>query len=211
MADGERPRLLRMRDTRLPAARGHMGQGVAPRMLLLSMVVTVLTWSGVGVCTSASADHSAVLQLNDRAGPYVLMAWTQPRRPRTDWCQVTVTVMRPGNFRPISDAVVRVRAERADGAGPPVSVAATRDRDPLGLSYLADLALPGAGQWTVTIEVSGPAGAGRAEFPLDVEAPSWEAWPFVAAGLVLLGLAAVWLARRGRPRAATAARREEPS
>lgn len=68
---------------------------------------------------------------------------------------------------------------------------------------MADLELPVAGRWTVTVGVSGPEGAGSAAFPLDVEAAPWRAGPVMlaAGGAVLgLGLTAVWLCRRSRRR-----------
>jgi hypothetical protein len=151
----------------------------------------------VGVSGPAWADHTGVLQLNDRVGPYVLMAWTQPRQPRTDAGQLTVTVLRPGSFRPVPEAVVRVTARRAGVAEATVPVAASGGGDSGRISHVADLRLPSPGRWTVTVHVSGPEGGGSAEFPLDVEAAAWGTGPALAAGGALLGLAAAWLVWRG--------------
>jgi hypothetical protein len=131
------------------------------------------------------------------------MAWTQPKRPRTDACQLTVTVMRPGTFRPVPDAVVSVSAERAGAADATVSDTADRGRDPGGISHVADLRLPRPGRWTVTVRVSGPEGSGSADFPLEVEAASWGAGAaMVGAAGALLGLTAAWLLWRARSRSA---------
>jgi len=172
---------------------GPLARGV----LLVALAAAAL----VGASGPASADHAGVLQLNDRAGPYVLMAWTQPKRPRTDACQLTVTVMRPGNFRPVPGAVVRVSAERAGAADATVSGTADGGRDPGGISHVADLRLPSPGRWTVTVHVSGPEGSGSADFPLEVEAASWGVGAaMVGAGAALLGSAAAWLLWRTRSR-----------
>jgi len=172
---------------------GPLARGV----LLVALAAAAL----VGASGPASADHAGVLQLNDRAGPYVLMAWTQPKRPRTDACQLTVTVMRPGNFRPVAGAVVRVNAERSGAADATVSVTAEGGRDPGGTSHVADLRLPSPGRWTVTVHVSGPEGSGSADFPLEVEAASWGVGAaMVGAGAALLGSAAAWLLWRTRSR-----------
>jgi hypothetical protein len=172
---------------------GPLARGV----LLVALAATAL----VGASGLASADHTGVLQLNDRAGPYVLMAWTQPKRPRTDACQLTVTVMRSGNFRPVPDAVVRVSAERAGATGAMVPITADRGPDPGAVSHVADLRLPSPGRWTVTVHVSGPEGSGTADFPLEVEAASWGVGAaMVGAGAALLGSAAAWLLWRTRSR-----------
>jgi hypothetical protein len=168
-----------------------------PGVLLAALAAAALA----GAASPASGDHSGVLQLNDRAGPYVLMAWTQPKQPRTDACQLTVTVLRPVSFRPIPDAVVRVTARRDGATDTTAPVTANRGGDTGGVNHVADLRLPSAGRWTVTVHVSGAEGAGTAEFPLDVEAASWGAGPAVAGvGVALLGLAAAWLVWRGRSR-----------
>jgi hypothetical protein len=168
-----------------------------PGTLLAVLAAAIL----VGAPGPASGDHSGVLQLNDRAGPYVLMAWTQPKQPRTDACELTVTVLRPGNFRPVPDAVVRVTARRAGGTDATATVTANRGGDSGGVSHVADLRLPSPGRWTVTVHVSGAEGTGTAEFPLDVEAASWGVGPaLVGTGAALLGLAAAWLVWRGRAR-----------
>jgi len=163
-------------------------------------VAALLVWGGAGAGPLAFGDHSGTLQLNEQVGPFLLTVWTRPARPRTDDCQVSVVVMRPDRIRSVSDASVRVRAVRRDGAGPPIAVVAGHARGPL---YEASVALPSAGRWTVTIEVSSPLGTGSAEFPLDVEASSWRAWSMAVAGILVIGLVAVWLAWHRRSRGTT--------
>src|SRR5262249_10374896 len=197
---GRRPR--RRERVRPPAPTGPMRRARSALRLILATLVAA---AAITAPHPAGADHTGVLQLNDRVGPYVVMAWTQPKRPRTDACQIAVSVLRPGSFRPVPDAIVRVGAQPDGAAGGSVSVAGDRGRDPNGINHVADLALPGAGRWTVTVSVAGSEGAGSASFPLDVEAASRGiALASLGAGAALLGLAAVWLLRRGRSRAAPA-------
>jgi hypothetical protein len=170
---------------------------------LVALLLAALAGGGLGAVERAWADHTGTLQLNDRVGPYVVMAWTEPREPRTDACRVTATVLRPGTYRPVADATVRVAARRADGTGTAPPLTATRDRDPAGISQSVDLALPAPGRWTVTVQVSGPDGSGSAEFPLDVRSPVRGWWPVAAAAALAVVVAAAWLLRqraRSRPR-----------
>jgi hypothetical protein len=170
-------------------------------MTVLLLLVFLGAWGGVD--RPARADHTGVMQLNDRVGPYVVRAFSEPDPPRTDRCRITVIALQPGGLRPVPTAVVSVSAEQAGGRAAKVSMAADRTRDPQQVFHAADLELPAAGRWTVTVRVSGPEGAGSAAFPLDVEAAPWRAGPVIlaAAGAVLaLGLAAVWLLRRSRRR-----------
>lgn len=172
-------------------------------MTLLLLLVFLGAWGGSGVDRPAWADHTGVMQLNDRVGPYVVRAFSEPDPPRTDRCRITVTVLQPGGQRPVPTADVSVSASLAGGRAARVSIALDRTRDPQQVYYVADLELPAAGRWTVTVRVSGPEGAGSAAFPLDVEAASWRAGPVMlaAGGAALgLGLAAVWLLRRSRRR-----------
>jgi hypothetical protein len=80
---------------------------------LLLLVVFLGAWGGVD--RPARADHTGVMQLNDRAGPYVVRAFSEPDPPRTDRCRITVTVLQPGGLRPVPTVVVRVSAEQAGG------------------------------------------------------------------------------------------------
>jgi hypothetical protein len=151
----------------------------------------------------AEAGHGGVVQLNRApAGPYALSVWTQPAPPTAGPWRVDVAVMRESGL-PVTDAVVRVRAEPLAGAGRPVETDARRDADPLGVRYRASLTLGAAGPWRVLVSVAGPAGPGALSFPVDVQRASrgwWLATGLGAAGLAILG--AVIVARRRRAAAA---------
>ena len=146
----------------------------------------------------AWAGHGGVVQLNRAAaGPYALSVWTQPSPPTAGPWRVDVAVMRETGL-PVTDAVVRVRAESVEGAAPPVEADARREADPLGVRYRASLTLAAAGPWRVSVSVAGPAGPGALTFPVDVE-PASHAWwlgsALGAAGVAILG---AFLVRRRR-------------
>ena len=166
--------------------------------LLLLLVLVCLTGPGPGV-RRAWAGHGGVVQLNRAsAGPYALSVWTQPAPPTAGRWQVDVAVMRETGM-PVSDAVVRVRAEPLSGTAPPVETDARRDADPLGVRYRASLTLGTAGPWRVSVFVAGPSGPGALTFPVDVEPASRGGWLGVALGIAgLATLGAVIVARRRR-------------
>jgi hypothetical protein len=110
------------------------------------LIPAVAAWPLWPAAPAVRADHVGTLQLNgDRVGPYALSVWTQPTPPRAGTCLVAVAVMRPDTHAPVPAVAVRVTAEPPDRAGEPVTTEASRDRDPLGLRYLAELTLPWAG------------------------------------------------------------------
>jgi methionine-rich copper-binding protein CopC len=162
------------------------------------VVLICLTAPGPGG-RRAWAGHGGVVQLNRAsAGPYTLSVWTQPAPPTAGPWQVDVAVMRETGL-PVTDAVVRVRAEPLSGTAPPVETDARRDADPLGVRYRASLTLGSAGPWRVSVSVAGPAGPGALTFPVDVEPASRGGWLGVALGITgLATLGAVIVARRRR-------------
>lgn len=97
-------------------------------MKLVLLLVFLGAWGGGG----AWADHTGVMQLNDRVGPYVVRAFSEPDPPRTDRCRITVTVLQPGGQRPVPTAVVSVSASlaggRRRGSRSPPTGPATRSR-----------------------------------------------------------------------------------
>jgi hypothetical protein len=162
-----------------------------------ALCVTLGLWAACGSRAPASADHIGVLQLNgDAAGPYVVSAWTQPSPVRVGSGAVTIAVMRPASRVALTDVSVRVTATRPEDAGDRVAIEASRGRDPLGIRYLADLDLPAAGRWRITVAVRGPDGAGSVDFPLEVKGGSRSGWlPFMLGAAGVVGLL-VW--RLGR-------------
>jgi mono/diheme cytochrome c family protein len=148
---------------------------------------------------AARADHGGTLQLNgDPAGPYRVSAWTQPTPPRPGPLSVTVAVMRPESFRPIGDVVVELNAESLDPGGTTTAVRAVKGPEAWS-GYMAELPIPRAGSWRVTVRVEGREGVGTVTFPLDVPRGSSGPWLWIAAGgALLLAAGGAWVGRRWR-------------
>ena len=154
----------------------------------MSLVVLVALVSAAGA-RPVAAGHGGVVQLSRAAaGPYTLSVWTQPAPATAGPWQVDVAVMHDSGA-PITDAVVRIRAESLGSATGPVEADARRDADPLGVRYRASLALGAPGPWRVSVAISGPAGPGTLTFPIDVE-PARHGW-WLAGALASAGLAAL--------------------
>lgn len=184
----------------LPKSPGRQPTG--PRTVVRSLclwLVAVAWLASAAGARPAQAGHGGVVQLNRAAaGPYAISVWTQPSPVKAGPWRVDVAVMRASGV-PVTDAVVRVRAESLGGAAAPVEADALHDADPLGVRYRASLTLGAAGPWRVSVLVNGPAGPGTLTFPIDVE-PAGRGWWLVgalaAAGLA--ALAAVKAVRRRR-------------
>ena len=187
--------------------------------LLLTLGGLALILSGA--VRPAQAHGGGVLQLvNASAGPYLVSVWSEPDPPRAGELHLSVAVSAPppGSAElaevgaaelaevgaaeteagaVVLDAMVRVRAQSAGGAGEILSATASREEAANKFLYEADLELPHAGEWRVEVQVAGPAGAGEVGFDLHVlpaqtnplAALSWPLW----AGLGLVMAAGVWL------------------
>jgi methionine-rich copper-binding protein CopC len=156
--------------------------------LAIGISIPALSWAG----------HGGVVQLNRApAGPYTLSVWTQPAPPTVGPWRVDVAVMRE-NGVPVTDAAVRVRAERVEGKPQPVEAEAHRDDDPLGVRYRATLTLAPAGAWRVSVTVAGPDGTGALAFPIDVAPASrvWSIASLLGAAALAVGGAVAFLRRR---------------
>jgi hypothetical protein len=173
----------------------------------LGSVLGLLLALGVAGAGVARADHGGTLQLNgDPAGPYRVSVWTQPTPPRPGPVSVTVAVMRPESFRPIGDVSVELAAESLEPAAGPGPAAVRAVKGPEAWSgYMAELPIPRAGSWKVTVRIDGRDGTGAASFPLDVARASGGPWLWIGAGgALVLAAAGAWLARRWRTRRAVA-------
>jgi hypothetical protein len=148
--------------------------------------------------------------VNAQAGPYRVSAWTQPDPIRVGKVHITVAVAEPATEQSeadnlVLDATVRVHLQALERGGESLVVLATRENAVNKLFYEADLDLTSEGQWRMTIQVKGPAGAGGASFDVEVLSPSafnslarrWPMWG--GAGLILLA-AASWSLQMFRSR-----------
>lgn len=150
------------------------------------------------------------------AGPYHLFAWTTPEPWRVGAAHTTVAVTQPdaaGRDTPISGAAVTVLYAPADGAEPALRVTAVEGSGAQAGFYEADADLPAAGEWQVTILVTGPAGSGEAGFVNSVlPAESGVNWWFIALGIGGLALlATAWWATKRPERGRTATGSRQPA
>ncbi len=101
-------------------------------------------------------------------GPYALSVWSQPDPPRVGTLHLTAAVFRPGGAadEPVTDA--RVTAYLTASHGETLEVPLTHAQAANPLYYEADVRLPAAGRWTVTVVVDGPNGGGEVAFDLEV-------------------------------------------
>jgi methionine-rich copper-binding protein CopC len=163
-----------------------------------ALVATFLALVALAGSDRARADHAGTLQLNgDPAGPYRVSAWTLPTAPEPGILTVSVAVLQEG-YRAVPDARVEVTAEPADGSGTPATATASRDRDPFGTRYVAELALAREGSWTVTVRVSGPRGGGSVAFPVEVTRPGARLWLWAGLAAGGFGAGGAWLLWRRR-------------
>ena len=121
---------------------------------------------------------------------------------------VSALVEQPNSTDLVEDATVSVVAQPTTGSLPPTTFAATHEQATNKLFYAANVQLPTAGQWQLTIHVEGADGQGDVSFDADVTETGLLNLPLSVPLLVLLPLAIVimWLRRTGRTRAATPAR-----
>jgi hypothetical protein len=135
------------------------------------------------------------------SGPYQVYAWTNPDPARVGTLHVTVSLVQPATQKPVLDANVQVLAQASDD-GQTASALATHENAVIKTYYEADLDLPAAGLWQITVAHSDAAGSGSASFSLDVQPAAFN-WRPIAIGAVLAVIAAgAWfLLRNNAPSA----------
>lgn len=123
------------------------------------------------------------------AGPYLVSAWTQPDPPRVGRVDVSVAVMHPLTGEPALDVEGHLSAKSIPVRETTTSATLERGGGGNLFLYHANLELPAAGRWEVTVSLEGPEGAGQVAFELDVRPPTPAAW-WLIIGAVVAG--AVW-------------------
>lgn len=138
------------------------------------------------------------------AGPYRLFAWMQPEPLQAGDVHLSVVVMlAPEDAAqssaldtPITDAQVIARFEPVSQPGQVITTPLPSQTGLGGFYYEADVVLPQADLWRMTVEVSGAAGVGSATFERQVVPRRSVDWRVVSsAGLVLIvliGLMGAW-------------------
>jgi hypothetical protein len=178
--------------------------------LALSLIGLILFLSFAAHPVQAHSGGTPQLT-NAEAGPYRVSVWTGPDPVRAGELHVSVAVVEstePGASQEeignlVLNATVQVRVEPIGQTGDALIAYATHENAVNKLLYEADLDLPAEGQWRVTIQVEGPAGAGSAAFEIEAlpTSPSniflavpWPVW----AGLIVAVFAIGWLVQMSR-------------
>lgn len=149
------------------------------RLCLGLLLLLAISWPYLATAHSAGTLRLA----NVAAGPYHLSAWSAPEPPRV------------GDFH-ISVAVDEPKGENTSAASPSTPAvqitmtAITQRRDNLIQQatlqttffqsyYESYFTIPATGRWQVTVNVTGSAGAGVAQFAFDVLPPQRINWELV--------------------------------
>ena len=146
---------------------------------------------------------------NAVAGPYRVSVWTQPEPMRVGRGHFSVAVSKPAVSSaaqneagaPVLDATIKLHVTSLVGdRRMPVAIA-SRENAVNKLFYEADIELPTAGSWQVTIAVEGAHASGETFFQVEVLPPSSVNW-MVWVGLMPIVMAAVglslWFCRQSR-------------
>ena len=156
-----------------------------------SLVLQALTASG------ALANGGTVEIFQGQAGPYIISVRSNPAPPAVGNVHLSIAFTTPGkrNQGTITNATVQIAAQGPQGSDALGPLLLQR---PFGIYYDANLLFSQAGQWVLTIAISGSEGDATLEVPLEVsEAPPFN--PALAGILTLAALFAlgygVWLVR----------------
>ncbi len=159
------------------------------------VLVAILLFMQTG---NLSAHGGGVAQLtNQPLGDYLTTVWLNPFPAQTGIIHLTIALGLDND--PVLNQDVTVRALAQDGKQTEITAKATHDQSASRFLYEADLEIPYAADWLLTIQVAGQ--AGEAEFLMPVTATTpW--WPFVlgCGALIAIGglLLVAWVARRKR-------------
>ncbi|MFZ2360109.1 MAG: hypothetical protein WA040_12275 [Anaerolineae bacterium] len=166
------------------------------RKVQLLTAFVVLALAALTGAAPAQAHGGGTPQLVQApSGPYEIYTWTNPEPPRSGLVHVTVALVDPATQQPVLNADVQIVAT-PDGESQPVAAPATHQNAVIKTYYEADLELPTAGPWQISVVHSDRGGSGSADFTLNVQ-PAARNWRPVAIGAVLAVIAvAAWFILR---------------
>ena len=158
--------------------------------------------------TASAHSHGAAHHIrldNAVAGGYLVRAVTSPGTDRPEDLLVEVRLLDPSTRKTVTDAAVLIRASQRD-SGAAAEASAVQGTASIPRDYGARLELPTAGNWHITISITGPAGLAETSFDLQVSGGSGIGGQISAylpfAGLFLL-VAGYFLLTRVRPQGGT--------
>lgn len=170
------------------------------RLLLLALLLLASAF----VVRAVAAHGGGTPRLtNHDIGPYWISVWTAPQPPREGVLHITIAVAEPGEAAgqqagaPVLGATVDVTLTPPASGLATVYDSATNEQSANKLFYEADVIVPVAGEWLVTVAVQGPEGEGQAQFPLIIEPARAGNW-FLWGGVGLLAIAGFYVYYAGR-------------
>ncbi len=179
-----------------PGAVGRIGRFLLAILIaggaLLTKVPTV------------AAHHGGVVQLMEKAGPFIITVFTEPAPLRAGPVEITVLVQDAQSERPVLDAEVTVLVLERESDGPSTRIEATRQNATNKLMYAAPVHLPAAGPWELQVTVRQGAVIADVAFEVTAE-PSrplvLSFWPYLTLLPLAIGLFGLhrWLSRRRDP------------
>ena len=180
---------------------------VQRRFLVIFAVAAAL-----GLCYPASmvgAHGGGVPRLtNAEIGPYWISVWSQPDPLRVGEMHLTVALSEPSGPEaalkeagpPVLNAAIEVRLRPVGWPGETISAIASHENSANKFLYEADLLVPQAGRWEVTLLVVGPDGSsGSVDFEVEVLPASPLKFSWTLAGVIgVVLLVALMLGRNLR-------------
>lgn len=169
-------------------------------------VAVLLAVNLVWVAAPLYAHGGGVPRLTgEPAGPYRIFVWSQPEPLRVGDIHLSIGLVRAeaegsqaadALDEPVTDATVTVSLQPVAENARPIRTLAVLQEQLGSYYYEADATLPTAGDWRITIDVSGDLGDGSAAFVGAVASAREVNWLLlIAAGLLLLcllGLIGLW-------------------
>jgi hypothetical protein len=162
--------------------RAKCGWRVPCRWAALALSIGVIL---AGADARAFADGGTV-RLSQTQGPYRITALTSPNPFRSGPVEINVLVQDATSGDALPDANVRLSLALRDEPDEARLFVAHSGATTNKLFHSATFQLPRAGEWTVSIDVEGPAGTARTSFdvtagerlPRWVSFWPWFSWPF---------------------------------
>ncbi len=167
--------------------REKCGWNVSCRWAALTLSIGLIL---AGADTRACADGGTV-RLSEMQRPYRITALTSPNPIRSGPVEINVLVQDATTGDALPDSNVRLSLAPRDEPDEARFYVAHSGATTNKLFHSATFELPTAGEWTVAIEIEGPAGTARTSF--DVTAGdrlprwasfwAWFSWPFLVVAL----------------------------
>jgi len=177
-----------------------VGRGLAfPSRLLrrrlrgetIEAVSFVVLFVAAGLCLAvlasrASDDDDQALRLSQTTGPFVVSVFALPGDLEAGRPEFNVLVQDRDTFQVVQDASVTLQAKRDSASQSTETVRASAEDSENKLLQNAELDLPAAGDWALSVQVSHNDAGGEAVLPLRVVTPDGGVtthWPYVIFGV----------------------------